>query len=112
MTNILDLKDIDPETGLVRLPPGEFWRIEKRTGISPDGKYPFRIRRLSVRRGFLGIKITEEYMDDFVVFHPREGALLASQQAAGNGNRERKARADLNAESGMLGDYPPKRVGD
>lgn len=108
--NLLDVNDIDPATGLVRLPDGEFWRIEERQGIYPHVDNPLRIRRLARRRGFLGIPVLSEYVDDQVVFHPDEGALHASQRAATDGNRERVAYAAARKGLDLVGDYPPNSL--
>lgn len=106
----VDATRIDPATGLVWLPDGEFWRIRRARGIYPSEEVPFAIERMRTWTTFFGRKKAEPVGKYTCGFHPDQGVLNACKTAVKYGNEDVLKWQAINKGWDLVGDYPPQKL--
>lgn len=105
MANEFELREIDPETGLYRLPKGYFWKVS-RFRLS-ESVYTLRVRLMKRHR----LWFPTEYTSSLASSSARS-VLNAAQYAFHSAFiRQSRVRAQDAETRAFLGTYPPKKIG-
>ena len=100
-----DKREIDPDTNLIALPEGYFWRVGKYGANDPDC-YTFSLHKTETRKSWWGKEITEvKRVIRTYVYHPEDRNAFISAC------HELLDRLKTNlVRDEYVGDYPPKKM--